>query len=143
MKTAARFRNATPRARFALAALAASAAFTCVNAFAASLGATANGLGADSKVVASCGAGMTFGYTTTFYQGIAGYAVDGIDLSNIPAACLGKTLSVTFYDGGSAPLGSAVAASLPAAGTSDVISVAPGSNTIGAGGISGVSIVVS
>lgn len=143
MKTAARLVKAAPRKRLLLSVLAACLVFAGVNGFAASLGANANGLGADSKLVASCGAGMTFDYTTAFYTGISGYAVDGVDLSNIPPACLGKTLSVTFYDGASNAVGSAVATALPASGTSDAVSVAPSANTIDVGRISGVSVVVS
>lgn len=129
--------------RLAVAAVAACIVFEGVYGFAASVGMNTNGLGATSKMVASCGSGMTLLYTTTFDPEISGQAVNGIDLSNIPVGCLNKTLSVTFYDDHNDAVGSAVDAALPASGATQSLSIAPGANAIDAGRVSGVSIVVS
>ena len=142
MTSALRIRSARPRTRLLFAALASLIVFGGVHGFAASLGTSTSGLGEGSTVVASCGTGMNFAYETTSYRG-AGYAIDRIDLSNIPAGCLNKNLYVAFYDSATNPVGSGVDAALPASGTSDTISVAPSSNAIDAERISAVSVVVS
>lgn len=127
--------------RLFLAALLSSIAFAAIYAFAASLGSASTGFGADGKPVASCGSGITLSYTTRFVASLSGYAVDGVDVSNIPAGCLGKKLSVTFSNSQDAD-GSAISDTLPTSGTSQSIAVNPSSNTIAAGQISGVSLVV-
>ena len=137
-----KIRNATRTAKMVVAAVAAVIVFTSVYGFAASLGINTSGLGADTKVVASCGTGMTFAYTTSYYSGVPGYAVNGINVSAIPAGCLSKSLSVTFYNGSSA-VGSAVASTLPASGTTQSISITPSTNTIDASLVTGVAVTVS
>lgn len=116
--------------------------FGSVYGFAASLGISTSGLGADNKVVASCGSGMTFAYTTSYYSGLPGYAVNGINLSSIPAGCYGKSLAVTFSDSNNAALGSEVTATLPSAATGSV-SITPSSNSIDASKVANISVVVS
>ena len=116
--------------------------FPAAYAFAASFGSTSTGLGAESKLVASCGGGITFSYSTSFDASVSGYVVTGMSVSNIPAGCLGKKLSATFTNGSQAPEGSEISDTLPTSGTSQSIPVDPGSNTIAAGEISGVSLVV-
>lgn len=135
--------SASLRPKLALAALVASAIFAGAYGFAASFGMPTSGLGAGDNVIASCGSGLTFAYTTTFVTGLAGYAVNGIDLTNIPSRCLGKSLSVTFYDSSDTLNGSAINAAVPASGTSERVPIAPSANTIDAGQISGVSVVIS
>jgi hypothetical protein len=131
--------------KIALAVIASVTIFASVYGFAATLGVSTSGLGADTKVVASCGTGMSFAYTTSYYSGIPGYAVNGINLTNIPSGCLGKSLSVTFYNGNNsnASVGTAVTATLPATGTTQTVSVTPSANTIDASLVTGVSVVVS
>lgn len=126
-----------------LAATAAAVVFAGTYAFAASLGTGTGGLGAGNTVVAACGTGTTFAYTFEYYPGTASYDVDGIDLSHIPAGCLNKSLSATFYDSGDNAVGSEIRATLPTSGTTESISVTPSSNTIDAAQVSGVSVVVS
>lgn len=128
---------------FVLSGLFAAIVFATVYGLAASLGASTGGLAAGSSPVASCGSGMTFAYTTAFYPGSSGYVVDGIDLSNIPSGCQGKSLSVTFYGSGTTPTGSPVDGRLPMTGTTERITVDPTANAIDAREISGVSVVVS
>ena len=133
----------TRKSRFVVAAVVATVAFSGVYAFAASLGVSTSGLGADTKAVASCGTGLTFAYTTSYYSGVPGYAVSGINLSNIPSGCLSKSLSVTFYNGSNNAVGSAVAATLPATGTTQSIAITPSANTIDASAVTGVAVTVS
>jgi hypothetical protein len=132
----------TRQAKLVVAALAALVAFVGAYAFAASLGSSTTGLAAGSEVIASCGSGMTFAYTTAFDGAASGYAVSGIELSNIPAGCRSKSLSATFYDSGGVPVGSAAGATLTASGTTQSIAIPQTSNTIDAGRVSGVSVVV-
>jgi hypothetical protein len=140
-------RNALGKARpgvtLSLALAAASIAFGGVRGFAASFSVGSGALGAGSSVVASCGSGIALAYTSAFDPGIRGYAVNGIEVSNIPAGCLGKRLSVTFYGSDSEPSGSPVNSTLPASGTTDAISIAAGVDKIDASRISGISVVVS
>jgi hypothetical protein len=143
MQAAARLRDATPRTRVGFAVVTALFAFAGIRGFAASLGSSAGGLGAGDAVVASCGVGLTFAYTTAFDNGGGGYAVNGINLSNIPPGCLRKSLSVRFDDSGDNAVGSAVNVILPASGTTESVSIHPSSNIIEASQISGVSVVVS
>jgi hypothetical protein len=129
--------------KLVLAALAAVLTFAGAYGFAASLGASTSGLGADSTVSASCGSGMTLAYTTVFNPAGSGYAVSGIELSNIPAGCRSKTFSATFYDRSGAAVGAAIAATLTGSGATQRIAVDPDSSAIVAGEVSGVSVVVS
>jgi len=135
----------TKGSKLVLALVASVTVFASVYGFAATLGVSTSGLGADTKVVASCGTGMAFNYSTSYYSGIPGYAISGVNLTNIPAGCLGKSLSVTFYDSNNSntPVGSAVTATLPATGTTQTVSVTPSANTIDASLVTGVSVVVS
>ena len=133
----------TPTTKLVLAAVVASMAFAGVYAFATSLGNGSGGLGAGGNLVASCGNGMTFHYTTRFDPAIAGYAVSGIDLSHIPAGCLSKSLFVTFLTRSDGANGAAVMAALPSSGTVESIPIAPNADEIDVGRISGVSVVVS
>ncbi len=128
--------------KLAVTAVAAGLAGGVNQGFAASLGTGTGGLGATSKIVGACGSGLTFGYTTTFDPAISGYAVNGIALSNIPVGCLRKSLIATFFAGDHA-IGSEVAVTLPAAGTAESIPIDPSSDTIDAGQVSGVAVVVS
>lgn len=129
--------------RSACAAAAACLVFGGIQGFAASFGTGTVGFGATSEIVRACGSGMTFGYAATFDAGISGYAVTRIDLSDIPDGCHGKSLTATFYGGDENAGGSVVSATLPVSGTTESIPVDPSSNTIDAGAVRGVSVVVS
>jgi hypothetical protein len=129
--------------KLAVAAVAAGFAGGVSQGFAASLGTGTGGLGATSRIVAACGSGLTLGYTTTFDMGISAYVVDRIELSNIPVGCLGKSLTATFYGSDANATGYAVSATFPTAGTIQTIPIDPSWNTIDAGQVSGVSVVVS
>lgn len=132
----------TKTSKLALAVVASLTVFASVYGFAASLGISTSGLGADNKVVASCGSGITFSYTTSYYSGLPGYAVNGVSLASIPAGCYGKSLAVTFSDGSNDALGSQVTATLPSAATGSV-SITPSANDIDASKVANVSVVVS
>lgn len=79
---------------------------------------------------------------TGFSKDLTEYTVKDIDLSNIPAGCLGKTLSLTFYDSAGKDVGLAVNSTLPTTGTTQTIPITPDSNTIDATDITGISLVV-
>ena len=132
----------TKTSKLTLAVVASLTVFASVYGFAASMGISTSGLGADNKVVAACGSGMTFAYTTSYYSGLPGYAVNGINLSNIPLGCYGKSLAVTFSDGSNNALGSQVTATLPSAATGTV-AITPATNDIDASKVANVSVVVS
>jgi hypothetical protein len=138
-----KIRYGTWPAKLVLAALAAFVAFAGAYGFAASLGSSTTGLAAGSEVIASCGSGMTFAYTTAFDVADSSYSVSGIELSDIPAGCRGKRLSATFHDSSGAPVGAAVGATLTASDTTQSIAIAEGSNEIDAGRVGGVSVIVS
>lgn len=127
--------------KFLFAAVVAPLAAGVV-AFAASFGTNTSGLGAGSDVVAACGTGLIFTYTTAFDPGVSAYAVSGIDLSDIPPGCLSETVSVTFFGIDHSAAGPAVSASLPAVGTSERIAIPLGTGSIDADTVSGVSVVV-
>lgn len=131
------------RARLVIAALAALVAFVCTCGFGPSRGSSATGLAAGDEVVASCDSGMKVAYTTAFDPTDSGYAISGIELSNIPADCQSQRFSATFYASNGAPIGSAVDATLTSAGTTQSIAIAPDSNNIDASDVSGITVVVS
>jgi hypothetical protein len=130
-------------ARLACAAVAASVVLGSAHGFATSLGLDVSGLGAGSKVVAACGNGLMFGYRTAFDPGASNSAVDGIELSDIPTPCLGKSVSVTFLDGADNAIGSPVHATLSPSGTTESIPIDPSSNPVEAARVCRVSVVVS
>jgi len=138
-----RARHSRPRHLAAILAFALAALLSVGIAEAASFGTGTSALHAGNKMIASCGQGMEFAYTTSFDNGIPGYAVNGINLSNIPASCLSKKFSATFYNGSNNAVGSAISSTLPASGTTQSISITPSSNTIDASLVTGVSVVVS
>jgi hypothetical protein len=131
------------RPRIAIAALAAFALFVCNYGLGASHGSGATVLAAGNQVIASCGSGMTFVYTTAFNVTDSSYAVSGIELSHIPGRCHNQSLSATFSDGNGAPLGPAVDATLTSAGTTQTIAIALKSTNIDASKVHGISVVVS
>jgi len=128
--------------RLVLAGLLASVVLLNSYAFAASFSSTSNGFGAESKIVASCGSGMAISYTASFDANVSGYAVNGVDLSNIPPGCLGKSLSVTFTTSSLDAEGDPITDTLPVSGSSQRIPIDPRSNTIAVSEISAVSLVV-
>lgn len=125
-----------------IAGTAACIVFSTTFAFAATSSPGSNSFGAETEVITSCGSGLTLGYMTGFSKDLTEYTVKDIDLSNIPAGCLGKTLSLTFYDSAGKDVGLAVNSTLPTTGTTQTIPITPDSNTIDATDITGISLVV-
>ena len=123
-----------------IAGSAACTVFAATFGLAATLDESSGGFGANTEMIASCGNGMRLGYTTELFTGLS--AVDGIELSNIPAGCLGKDISLTFYDSVGSDIGSAITTTLHASGRTQNISIAPRSNTIDASQVSGISAVI-
>jgi hypothetical protein len=110
------------------------------SAFAASLGTTANGLGAGSTVVSACGAGITASYTTAYSRSIPGYAVNEVDLAGIPSTCLRKSYKIQLADASDAPIGSQMTGALPTTGTTATIAT---SGTPDASLVTDISVVIS
>jgi hypothetical protein len=138
-----RWRERATRLSPILALFAATALLSGGVAAAASLGESTGGLDAGSQVIASCGTGMVFSYTATYYGGKRSYVLNGIDLTNIPTGCLNKTLSATFYDSSGNTVGSAISDILPASGTTQSMSIDPTSNPIDTRLVAGISVIVS
>jgi len=139
-------RNSRPKDRWRISALAlalAAALLPVAVGKASILDRNSSGLHAGNELIASCSRGMGFTYTTSFDPDIPGYAIDGIDVSHIPADCLRKSLSVTFYSEYDDAVGSVVDSTLPTSGTTLSIPVDPRSDTIAAGLVTGLSIVIS
>jgi hypothetical protein len=105
--------------KFLFAILAAITVFGGVYGFAASLGTTTSGLGADNDVVAACGSGITVDYTTSYASG--GYVVDHVNLGSIPAGCQGKAYKIQLT--GNLPAAPATTANIATSGNPDAKSV--------------------
>jgi hypothetical protein len=83
--------------------------FGAVYGFAATLNLNTNQLSAGNAAVASCqpAASSPVGtYTVAYDSTISSYSVSGITVTNIDAACVNKTVSVTLTGTGGASLGS-------------------------------------
>ncbi len=124
-----------------LAGAIALAFFGVVAASAASLGGlTANNLGADNTVVASCdtdGVGLT--YTTAYNAGTGAYEVTAATVTGVAAACGGQTLSLTLSGAGGVSLGSGSVA-VPAGGGSVAVPIAPNAD---AESVLGAAVVIT
>ena len=87
--------------KYAIAAIAAIVAFGGFLAMAATLGGiTADNLGADSSVIASCDTdGVTTSYTVAYDATDARDEITAVTVAGVDAACAGQTLTVTLTDG--------------------------------------------
>ncbi|HKS77624.1 MAG TPA: hypothetical protein VJQ07_02020 [Gaiellaceae bacterium] len=85
---------------------------------------------------------MKLGYTTEFNTGLSEYVLRGIELSNIPTSCRGKSVSLTLYHTAGNAVGSVVNVTLPTSGTTRNASITANSNAIAASRVAGVSAVV-
>jgi hypothetical protein len=135
-----KFRKTNRTTKIVLAAVIASIVFAGVYGFAASLGLTSSGLGAGNAVVSSCGTGINAAYSTTYTASIPGYSVSQVNLTGIPAACLGKSYKIQLTGNSGVAVGSEMSGSLPASGTTANV------NTVGtpdASLVTGISVVVS
>jgi len=135
-----RIRNATRMTKMIVAAVAAFVVFAGVYGFAASLGMTSNGLGAGSSVVSACGTGINAAYTTAYASSIPGYSVSQVNLSAIPATCLGKAYKIQLTGASGVAVGSEMSGTLPASGTTASVNTA---GTPDASLVTGVSVVIS
>jgi hypothetical protein len=135
-----KFLKSLVASRMALAAVVAMTVFGGVYGFAASLGTTTSGIGADSEVVAACGTGLAAAYTTGYSASLPGYTVSSVDLSSIPATCLSKGYKIQLTGASGVAVGSEMTGSLPASGTTATIST---SGTVDASLVQGISVVVS
>jgi hypothetical protein len=135
-----KIRTATRTTKVLLAAVVALVVFASTYGFAASLGLTTSGLGAGSSVVAACGTGINVAYSTTYTASIPGYSVSQVNLSAIPATCLGKAYKIQLTGGSGAVVGGEMSGTLPATGTTASIAT---SGNPDASLVTGVSVVIS
>ena len=87
--------------KYAIAAIAAIVAFGGFLAMAATLGGiTADNLGADSSVIASCDTdGVTTSYTIAYDATDARDEITAVIVAGVDANCAGQTLTVTLTNG--------------------------------------------
>ena len=135
-----KFRKTNRTTKIVLAAVIASIVFAGVYGFAASLGLTSSGLGAGNAVVSSCGTGINAAYSTTYTASIPGYSVSQVNLTGIPAACLGKQYKIQLTGASGVAVGSEMSGALPASGTTASINT---SGTPDASLVTCISVVVS
>jgi hypothetical protein len=124
--------------RHVLAGVAALATFGAVLASAATIGGvSADSLGADTSVVASCDTdGVNLSYGSFTLSGGA-YKVGSVTVSGIAATCNGKAIRVTLSDAG----GSLGEATGTVSGTSQVLNfTAPGPD---AKSVTNAAVVIS
>jgi hypothetical protein len=126
--------------KLVLAAVVASIVFAGVYGFAASLGLSSSGLGAGNAVVASCGTGIQAAYTTAYSSSLPGYSVSQVNLSSIPAGCLSKSYRVQLTGAGGAAVGAEVTGTLPASGTTAIVTT---SGNVDASAVTGISVAIS
>lgn len=110
---------------------------------AASLGGvTANGLGADDAIVASCDTdGVTTSYATVYNTtSTAGYKVASVTVGGLNDACDGKTIEVRLTGGSDASLENISKTIETGAGTSTTLNFA---NSTLAESVTGVHIVIA
>ena len=118
--------------------------FGAVMGSAASLGGiTADGLGADDTIIASCDTdGVTTSYTTAYNTtGSAGYKVATVTVSGLNNACDGATIEVRLTGAAGASL-EGVSKTVETDAGSTSTSVTMGSTTL-AESVTGVHVVVS
>ncbi len=105
--------------RYLIAALAAVVVFGGFLAMAASLGGiTADTLGADASVVASCDTdGVTTSFTVAYDATDARNEVTAVVVGGVDAACAGQSLTVTLTNGADASLDGATVTAVSGSNT--------------------------
>jgi hypothetical protein len=118
--------------RYLFAALVAFLTLGGFLAVAASLGGvTADNLGADSSVVASCDTdGVTTSYTVTYDSTDARDEVTAIVVGGVAAGCVGQTVTVTLTDSGDAVLDTSSAAATSPNTTVNVTPTPPAASAV-------------
>jgi hypothetical protein len=92
--------------RLLIGGLAAVVVCAAVFGFAASLGLTPDGLGANNAAVATCDAnGVTTSYTNTWDATDGRYEVTSVTVKGVADTCDGLTASVTLANAGQANIG--------------------------------------
>jgi len=134
-------RNATRTTKLAVAAVVACIVFAGVYGFAASLGFSTSGLGANSQVVAACtgGSTITASYTTAYTASIPGYSVSQVNLAAIPAACQNRPYRIQLTGAAGAAVGPEMSGTLPATATANINT----GGTVDASLVTGISVVIS
>jgi hypothetical protein len=132
------------RKRLTIGLVAATAVFGIVFASAASLGGiTAQSLGADDSVVASCDTdGVSTAYVTVYTAaGTAGYKVDSVTVSGINNACDGKAIKVTLTGAADAEL-ETITTTVPSDAGATSMAVDFANSTL-AESVAGVHVIIS
>ena len=133
--------NRILKQKWILAAVVGAVVFSSAYAFAATLGLTADGLGAGNASVSSCASAVNASYTTSYSTTLPGYKVATVSFNGL-GSCSGKTLTAVLADSSNASLASVTHVVTSAEATAGSISE-PISGTIGAGSVSGVSVAVA
>jgi len=114
-------------------------------ASAAQLNVNSSTVGAGVKVVASCDTdGVDVSYGTAYSATVPGYKVSTVKLSNVAAACAGKSLTIDLLTGdaaGSTSLGTVSTAAITLTGTSTGDLTVTGD--VDAAKVKGVAVVIA
>lgn len=121
--------------RLLLALVFGTAAYTIAFASAATIGTVTDaGVGSGNQVIASCDTdGVNTAYGTAYSASTPGYNVTTVNVTNINAACNGKTISVTVAksDGSTPSTGAGTVAS----GAANNIAISPAIPAANAGAV--------
>jgi hypothetical protein len=127
-----------------VALVVAATVFSSVYAFAATLGVSANSLGAGNASVTSCTASVTSSYAVAYDSTISGggYRISGVTVTGI-SGCSGKSITADLVGSGNASLVSLPAHTITAGeATANTYSWTVG-GSVNAANVTGVSAVVA
>ena len=134
-------RNATRTTKVVVAAIVSCIVFAGVYGFAASLGLSSSGLGANSVVVGACTGASTIAasYTTAYVPALPGYSVSQVNLASIPAACQNRPYRIQLTGAAGAAVGAEMTGTLPGTATANINT----GGTTDASLVTGISVVIS
>jgi hypothetical protein len=131
--------------RWVLALVLGGVLFSSVYAFAATLGVTSNTLSAGNQSVTTCTSSVNASYTIAYDSTLPGYRVSGVNLNNLLAACVGKTITVDLTGAANASLVQVnylvTALDAPAPGNKTI--TVPASPSIAASLVTGISVAIT
>ena len=122
--------------RFLIPAVVGVVTFGAVTAFAATLSVTTKSLGAGNQTVATCNAGATVSYTTSYSSSVPGYIVATAPVTSA-VGCAGMSYKVTLTNG-TTSLGEATG-TLDGSGNA----TATFSGTVSASSVTGVYVAIT
>jgi hypothetical protein len=131
--------------RWLVAMLVGGVLFSSVYAFAATLGVSSNTLSAGNQAVTTCTASVNASYTIAYDSTLPGYRVSGVNLNNLLAACVGKTITVDLTGAANASLVQVTylvtGADAPTPGNKTI--TVPASPSIAASLVTGISVALT